>query len=797
VAEDTFWLPTNGWAFVLGTNAVDGTHVSSSGTLSFGVPKGSPRAAAMPDGTDIGFLAALQGPLGTVPPQGRFWHAPTPSNSVLLTWQNAYAGRDADSPVTVQAELFWNGDFAYRYAFANALPLTNFVIGAQHGGGGETFALDDASRLANGLELRWRAFGALDPGIDDHDGDGLSTYDEVMLYGTNPALKDSDRDGPEDAAELAAGTDPLDADTDGDGLPDGIDPQPGVWNDPAATNGLDTLSYLYKVRHGLDPAADSSLDSDGDGWADWKELMAGTATNDFAVTPQNADGSCRLFDATFTLNEPLPCNALLRVGGLAAVLRQAGSFTLTLAEGVAHPVSVSVPRPCKVSLSVALGSQYAAFQDPGGVFSAGGAAVPGGSAAACGVIAQPTLDIRPGTVCFHAGHPKTVSAKVSPAMAGTCAWQSDGTLSAQSGRFANVSRSGNGASYVTALFTAEGAALPRVSVRQATVCARVGDSAWCRDHRCEHWYCACDGGEADGGDDCEFHGRKVSECLEAICPEHNCPYDKCPAGWCHLHRCLYSDCDEWWCHTHGCIWPECEHEPEDENSDDSDADPGEPVFVENGAGYKSLAAVNNDDDDAGGADDLDEAPVGGENDLAAVWPLGRFDGRCCPCPEHRVPPEGSHSAQLESCSARLAIHADACKSNAFGTVVHAGEAVWVEGRSASGSVGADRIVWKWTVGDHCVWRVTNAFTVLSVRLFGDANLDGEVNADDKALHPALSHEYGWRMPAATNVFRPIRLRTRGTRRPAPTAQACTRRPAAPRPCAGGLAGRRWSWPPFP
>jgi len=46
LAEDSFWLPAANWAFVLGTNAVEGAHVSSSGTLSFDpdLPKGSPRA---------------------------------------------------------------------------------------------------------------------------------------------------------------------------------------------------------------------------------------------------------------------------------------------------------------------------------------------------------------------------------------------------------------------------------------------------------------------------------------------------------------------------------------------------------------------------------------------------------------------------------------------------------------------------------------------------------------------------------------------------------------------------------
>ena len=105
-AEDTFWLPATDWGFVLGTNAVEGALVSSSGTLSFWRPKGSPRAAEMPDGTGISFLAPLQGRFGIVPPSGRFWYAVTDSNSVLFTWQDVFAGRDTNSPVSFQAELF-------------------------------------------------------------------------------------------------------------------------------------------------------------------------------------------------------------------------------------------------------------------------------------------------------------------------------------------------------------------------------------------------------------------------------------------------------------------------------------------------------------------------------------------------------------------------------------------------------------------------------------------------------------------------------------------------------------------
>lgn len=52
----------------------------------------------------------------------------------------------------------------------------------------------------------------------DTDGDGLLNIDEVEKYGTNPMAADTDNDGVSDAAELEAGTDPLDLKSGGKGF---------------------------------------------------------------------------------------------------------------------------------------------------------------------------------------------------------------------------------------------------------------------------------------------------------------------------------------------------------------------------------------------------------------------------------------------------------------------------------------------------------------------------------------------------------------------------------------------------
>lgn len=62
--------------------------------------------------------------------------------------------------------------------------------------------------LATPAALRNSASG---PAIDNAlDGDGLATLDEINLYGTDPLVPDTDGDGVDDGAEIAAETNPLD-----------------------------------------------------------------------------------------------------------------------------------------------------------------------------------------------------------------------------------------------------------------------------------------------------------------------------------------------------------------------------------------------------------------------------------------------------------------------------------------------------------------------------------------------------------------------------------------------------------
>ena len=83
----------------------------------------------------------------------------------------------------------------------------------------------------------------------DSDGDGLSDYDEINVYKTDPNKADTDGDGLSDYAEVMQyKTDPLKVDTDGDGLSD----------------------YAEVMQYKTDPL---KVDTDGDGLSDYAEVM--------------------------------------------------------------------------------------------------------------------------------------------------------------------------------------------------------------------------------------------------------------------------------------------------------------------------------------------------------------------------------------------------------------------------------------------------------------------------------------------------------------------------------------------
>lgn len=139
---------------------------------------------------------------------------------------------------------------------------------------------------------------------DDHavdtDGDQLSDWAEIVLFGTDPGNADTDGDLLFDGFEVRAGgrptaPDPLFEDRDGDGLttltemrlgtaPD-IPDNPAILTDPTVLDSdQDGMPDAFERRYGLNPNAadDIHADWDGDGVNNLGELLHG-------LNPNNAD----------------------------------------------------------------------------------------------------------------------------------------------------------------------------------------------------------------------------------------------------------------------------------------------------------------------------------------------------------------------------------------------------------------------------------------------------------------------------------------------------------------------------
>ena len=126
------------------------------------------------------------------------WWMTTPSNTTVVCWQNALLNRDTNTPVSVQAEFFDNGRFEYRYDLSAAgAEATNIVARVSTTNGEETVRFD-----AGVTSVRGWLLGPEDGQTLDKDNDGISTHDEIFIYGTDPELPDTDGDGKPDGEEI-------------------------------------------------------------------------------------------------------------------------------------------------------------------------------------------------------------------------------------------------------------------------------------------------------------------------------------------------------------------------------------------------------------------------------------------------------------------------------------------------------------------------------------------------------------------------------------------------------------------
>jgi hypothetical protein len=734
--HDGYWITTNGlWSFRLNNQSVDSFFLSSSGTLSFNSPKGAVLSEEMPDSSGIPFFAPLWGSMGlTSDPdiESHLWTAPTTNGNMLVTWENVLIDRISESNniASFQAELCWNGDFYYRYNMNRNLVVSNHVIGAQNNGYAQSVDLHSATNEAvavNALEIFWRGFQPYDIDPDgDTDDDGLSDYHEIMTYGTSPTIADSDHDGLSDSNEVANAYNPLNPDQDGDSIVDGLDVNVGIYDNPLAIDPVDGYTNGWKAANGL-IGVDCSIDTDNDGYMDWMEAMAGTDPESSSDIPQEGQNESTLTDVTITLGYDLPAPVLVSIGERHIMVHNAGSWSVTLPPGIAHEVSVFATKPCLLMLGALLSSDRALLLDSSGVFKVShpsglwtaatmgvspftfaALVAPAGAVyvtghLACGIFARPQIEIRSGLYCFHSTQAKTIVADVTPELDGEYQWiwSNDGAVSASTEKVTTISWEGTGSSATLEVnFLATGAVDPAFAYKTIYKCTHVDDPDSEDD----------DYEPRNGAEWCYVHNQWYSACLSQNIPEDLCCF--CPPG--------------------------TEPDPEPEYSEQV----GKPV------------AVNNDDDDGDGHLDLyDTDGVIGDDDFVKRYPFSPYTGGCCPCPEHN--PNASTTATRISCSPNLKTWADAAKTTQA-TTVGRGDAVYVEGTQASTYIGGDKTVWQWTANGETLAR-TNVYTIFSLRMFADLNLDDTINSNDYAGASSLT-SHGWVMPVASNAFRKVQLK---------------------------------------
>ena len=237
-ATDWIYAAFTNWTFRIGTNDFSRLRVFSFGKIEPFIREASGTVATN------NWFAPFMASLGIVPQSNwdwlsesdrpsQVWYAITSENSLLLTWQNALLNRDTNTPLSFQVEFKLDGQFIYRFDLArlNTESVSNILVGASYSG----HAWTTNAMPTNVTSMAFYPISAEDITNHDRDGDGLSLLDELFVYGTDPALPDSDFDGVPDGFEIASGTNPAVRDSDNDGLVDGSDP------DPAAVTPLDDL----------------------------------------------------------------------------------------------------------------------------------------------------------------------------------------------------------------------------------------------------------------------------------------------------------------------------------------------------------------------------------------------------------------------------------------------------------------------------------------------------------------------------------------------------------------------------
>ena len=227
--------------------------------------------------SNITVYAPLQGSYGFLPASrwpefnvSRIWAAVTDRGTRVITWEGVLRHRDTTQPVSFQAEFKSNGDIEYHYTPTQ----TNFTgIGLYRGEAAMSFdrsTVEPFNRLGDEPStnvpssflfplstLHLSYIGDLGDGTGDTDDDGLTDWQEIKVYHTDPHLADTDCDGVVDGDEVQNGTDPLNPDTDGNGIPDGTTPE--AWSNNVLRATAETANFSVTLLEAVPPGGHASL----------------------------------------------------------------------------------------------------------------------------------------------------------------------------------------------------------------------------------------------------------------------------------------------------------------------------------------------------------------------------------------------------------------------------------------------------------------------------------------------------------------------------------------------------------
>ena len=132
------------------------------------------------------------------------WRMPTYWGAFSCGWNGCLVERATNSPASAVLELTRDGDAVFYYDRSRSgSASTSCTASVSRCGAAVSVSLSPDVTSAAFYRIRPE-----DLEMQDRDGDGLATCDEVKIYHTDPGLADTDGDGLPDGLEVAGGSDP-------------------------------------------------------------------------------------------------------------------------------------------------------------------------------------------------------------------------------------------------------------------------------------------------------------------------------------------------------------------------------------------------------------------------------------------------------------------------------------------------------------------------------------------------------------------------------------------------------------